>query len=393
MKDALHSICTLSRHLEEAGVPYTWLEEAAMIVQGINTPYEALEVSVQWDLFAACEKQFAQAMNSATQKTPSKASFGIRWEEQDIIISCRFNTTVRTDPYRIEMEIGGQNVYCRSLYAYLYGSDFLGHKQFIQEQLQEKQRTFTQVNEEAWNQNNYQALLARYGEPAELAGKIKANPEWRLFPFYPYMKDLKGKKVLHLLGSNGVKATAMALLGADVTVVDFSKENAAFAEELAKNANVSVRYITSDVFSLDEDMLAERFDYILMELGVLHYFITLEPLMERIKALLAEEGSYILHEFHPISTKLITSTGKKHKVTGNYFDANLTYQHVAFSKHMPDGVQEELKETVHRKWTLGEIITSVGSSGMRITILEEEPNHKIHDIGLPKTYTLVAKKS
>ena len=33
-------------------------------------------------------------------------------------------------------------------------------------------------------------------------------------------------------------------------------------------------------------------------------------------------GRFVLHEFHPISTKLITSNGKKHKVTGNYFAPN-----------------------------------------------------------------------
>ena len=135
-----------------------------------------------------------------------------------------------------------------------------------------------------------------------------------------------------------------------------------------------------------------EFDYVLMELGVLHYFITLEPLMELIKGMLAPEGRFILHEFHPISTKLITSNGKKHKVTGNYFEPELTYQNVAFSKHLPDGVQEELIQTVHRKWTIGELITSVAASGLRVEVLEEEPNHKLHDIGLPKTYTLVAEK-
>ena len=65
---------------------------------------------------------------------------------------------------------------------------------------------------------------------------------------------------------------------------------------------------------------------------------------------------------------------------------------MAFSKHLPDGVQEELIQTVHRKWTIGELITSVAASGLRVEVLEEEPNHKLHDIGLPKTYTLVAEK-
>ncbi|MBD3107032.1 class I SAM-dependent methyltransferase [Bacillus sp. AGMB 02131] len=272
----------------------------------------------------------------------------------------------------------------------MYGVDFTDYKTEIVRFLHNKQQALTAQNEQAWNQNNYQALLARYGQPKEVAEKIKQNPEWRIYPFGQYMPDLKDKKVLHLLGSNGVKATAMALLGADVTVVDFSQENAKFANELAHEAEVDIHYIVSDVFSISE--MHGEFDYVLMELGVLHYFITLEPLMHLIKDKLAVGGHFILHEFHPISTKLITSSGKKHKVTGNYFAPELTYQSVAFSKHMPDGVQEELMQTVQRKWTIGELVTSVAASGLRIHSLQEEPNHKIHDIGLPKTYTLIAEK-
>ena len=53
-----------------------------------------------------------------------------------------------------------------------------------------------------------------------------------------------------------------------------------------------------------------------MELGILHYFIDLKPLMEVVKQLLAPGGRLVLREFHPVSTKLITSRGKKHKLTG-----------------------------------------------------------------------------
>jgi hypothetical protein len=125
---------------------------------------------------------------------------------------------------------------------------------------------------------------------------------------------------------------------------------------------------------------------------VLHYFISLDPLMEKVKSLLASGGVFILHEFHPISTKLITSNGKKHKVVGNYFDPTLQESQVAFSKHMPDEDQGQLSRTIQRKWTLGEVVTSVAKAGLFLEILEEEPNHKLHDIGLPKTYTLVARK-
>lgn len=59
---------------------------------------------------------------------------------------------------------------------------------------------------------------------------------------------------------------------------------------------------------------------------------------------------------------------------------------------MPDEEQKSLSQVVQRKWTLGELITAIGQSGLMIKVLEEEPNHKVHDMGIPKTYTIVAEK-
>ncbi|PJN89189.1 SAM-dependent methyltransferase [Bacillus sp. mrc49] len=258
--------------------------------------------------------------------------------------------------------------------------------------LSAEQQGFTAENEQAWNQNNYLALVNRYGEPVEIAAKIKQNPKWRLHPFYKYIGEAKDKKITHLMGSNGVKAVALAILGASVKVVDFSRENAAFAMELASGAGVTIDYIVSDVLSLPEEHASGNQDVVLMELGVLHYLIDLQPLFAKIKEMLKPGGQFILHEFHPISTKLITSNGKKHKVAGNYFAPEIENNEVAFSKHMPDEEKGGLSKVVQRKWTIGELITAIGQSGLVIKVLEEEPNHKIHDIGIPKTYTLVAER-
>lgn len=143
---------------------------------------------------------------------------------------------------------------------------------------------------------------------------------------------------------------------------------------------------------MPKEQITGDFEIVLMELGVLHYLIDLEPLFEIVNRLLKPGGRFILHEFHPISTKLITSAGKKHKVTGNYFDPAIETHTVAFSKHMPDEDQKQLDKVAQRKWTIGELVTALGQTGLVIKVLEEEPNHKIHDIGLPKTYTLLAEK-
>ncbi|MGE7875828.1 class I SAM-dependent methyltransferase [Peribacillus muralis] len=387
-----HTITLMGGLLDEANIPYQFTGRSALFVQGVDVVVEGIDLDVQWDVFNEALTHFCAYSPTSPERSPERASFTMEVEGISITVGCRYNTTIKTDPYRLSIPVGDTVVWCRSLYSHLYDDEMKRYSAEIHAYLSAEQQGFTIENEQAWNQNNYLALVNRYGEPVEVAAKIKQNPKWRLHPFYKYIGETKDKKITHLMGSNGVKAVALAILGASVTVVDFSRENAAFANELASGASVTIDYIVSDVLSLPEEHVSGNQDLVLMELGVLHYLIDLQPLFEKIKKMLRPGGQFILHEFHPTSTKLITSTGKKHKVAGNYFAPAIENNEVAFSKHMPDEEKGGLSKVVQRKWTIGELITAIGQSGLVIKVFEEEPNHKIHDIGIPKTYTLVAER-
>ncbi|MGE8204404.1 class I SAM-dependent methyltransferase [Heyndrickxia sp. NPDC080065] len=379
--------------LENENIPYHFIDSTSLWLQGVELAHEnTVFVEIQWDALDNLYELLEPLERTELEKNETQASFQAQKDNYSVYVKCHFNTTIKTEPYRIEIIMENHPFWCVSLYKYLYYNHTFHETMSIQAHLEKEQRMVAMQNEGAWNQNNYAALLNRYGSPQEIAEKIKQNPKWRLHPFYKYLTPLKDKKVLHLMGSNGIKAVAMSLLGANVTVVDFSKENEMFAKEIASLSDIDFTYIVSDVLSLSTEKYRGHFDIVLMELGVLHYFIDLHTLMEKIHQLLCPNGRFVLHEFHPISTKLITSTGKKHKVTGNYFDSSIEKNHVAFTKHMPEEEKKELQHVLQRKWTLGEVITSVGQSELLIEVLEEEPNHKISDIGLPKTFTLVAKK-
>ncbi|MFE4239361.1 class I SAM-dependent methyltransferase [Peribacillus butanolivorans] len=388
-----HTITLIGKMLDKSNIPYQYTGQSALFVQGVEVDeHKNITIDVQWDVFNEVFELLTEFAPTQPEKNPESSSFLLEIDGVTVTVRCLFNMTIKTDPYRLSIKIGEMEIWCRSLYSYLYDEEMKKYSAEIHAYLSAEQRGFTAENEQAWNQNNYLALVNRYGKPKELASKIRQNPKWRLHPFYKYMGDVTGKKITHLMGSNGVKAVALAIIGANVKVVDFSQENATFANELAKEADVSIEYIISDVLSLSSEHVSEKQDLVLMELGVLHYLIDLQPLFEKIKMILKPGGRFILHEFHPISTKLITSNGKKHKVAGNYFAPAIENNEVAFSKHMPDEEKESLSKVVQRKWTIGELITAVGQSGLVIKVLEEEPNHKIHDIGLPKTYTLVAER-
>ncbi|MCL6459694.1 MAG: class I SAM-dependent methyltransferase, partial [Gorillibacterium sp.] len=257
-----------------------------------------------------------------------------------------------------------------------------------------------QHNQEAWNTGTYQAWLQRFGTPKEAADKIKESPEKRVGTALHHMgADVKGKKIANLLGSNGNKAVALALLGAEVTIVDFSVENQKYALELALEAGVNIRYQVSDVLELPTDKWTGEFDIVFMEFGILHYFQELLPLFKVVARLLAKEGVLVLQDFHPVSTKLLSSKGttaniRKHKVTGDYFDTSLIEMDAAFSKFSADPIGQTTSPKVYlRQWTLGEIVTAVAESELVIKRLEELPNlsSEVFDKGIPKTFTLVAK--
>lgn len=251
-------------------------------------------------------------------------------------------------------------------------------------------------NETAWNTLAYEAWIAKYGYPQAVADKIRIKPRRYLTSLLDHFGEVKGRKIANLMGSHGIKAVALALLGAQVTVFDFSSGNQKFAEELAKYAKADIRYILGNIITLPEEELSGDYDIAFAEMGIIHYFTDLVPLFQTARSLLKPGAIFILRDFHPVTTKLITSRGttakiRKHKVDGDYFDTSLIESEIAYGKYLPDG---DTQKVLLRKWNLGEIITAVARSGFMIESLTEEPNQSSEgfDKGIPKTFTLVARK-
>ncbi|MDF9841187.1 MULTISPECIES: class I SAM-dependent methyltransferase [unclassified Paenibacillus] len=259
-------------------------------------------------------------------------------------------------------------------------------------------------SEETWNEDTYAAWTSRFGKPAEAAAKLAKDPQARLFPLQPYLGEVAGKKVMNLMGSNGMKGVALGLLGAEVSIADFSEANARYAVELAEAAGVQLNYIVSDVLKLPEEVLNSSYDIVFAEMGIVHYFTDLAPFMDTVNRLLASGGRFVLRDFHPVTTKLISSKGstakvRKHKVDGDYFDTTLEEKKVSYSKYLPSAGRQPGSDVKHsvvywRRWTLGELVTAAARSGLVICELVEEPNlsSDVYDKGIPKTFTLVAEK-
>ncbi len=256
---------------------------------------------------------------------------------------------------------------------------------------------FSSGNLDAWMGDTYTAWVRRFGTPEDVVARLQKNPTTVLEPIRKHFGFVAGRKVVNIMGSCGVKALALSMLGADVTVIDFSPGNARYARELADAACLDFAFVVSDILSPDLAELSNTFDIAFAEMGIIHYFMDLNPVMAVVARFLRPKGRFILRDFHPFSTKLITSRGttakiRKHKVTGDYFDSAIEERPASYWKHLEIEGDLDPPKVKWRKWTLGEIVTAIAGSGLAIRSLDEEANPSGFDKGIPKTFTIVADK-
>jgi 2-polyprenyl-3-methyl-5-hydroxy-6-metoxy-1,4-benzoquinol methylase len=255
--------------------------------------------------------------------------------------------------------------------------------------MQEKQ---TDANRLAWNTKAYDAWINHLGTPSEQAEKLISNPNFPLRRWLKFIGEPKGLRIVNLLGSTGGKAIPLAILGAEVTIVDISEENMRYALEVARATGVKVQYINADVLNIPNEGELRNFDIVLMEFGILHYFSDLNLIFSVVTKMLKPNGRFILTDFHPFAHKLLIDEGNGIvlKEKGNYFDTELREDNIAYTSFIPENERSSLHKVLLRKWTLGEILSALASHGMYLRILEEEPNpqHK----NFPAFYTVVADK-
>jgi len=249
------------------------------------------------------------------------------------------------------------------------------------------QEKFAAANKAAWENKAYQAWVQAHGTPEELAKKLHEVHRHLLRYWLKYIGDPAGKRVLNLLGSNGRKAISLAILGADVTVVDISEQNRLYAMHTAEAAGVNVQYICSDALRIPNEEALGQFDIVLMEFGIMHYFTDLDAILSVVSRRLRSSGRYLLTDFHPFARM----TAKPNEMVPNYFDDSSHEGDVAYTQLLPEQERAGLSKVLTRSWTAGDIITAVGTAGLFIRTFEEIPSSA--DPRLPQFYTLVADKA
>ena len=245
----------------------------------------------------------------------------------------------------------------------------------------------SQTNKVAWNYRAYEFWTKGCGGPQKYAAQLRENINNNINGRYvDFFKDVSGKRILNALGSNGRKAVPLCLLGAEVTVIDISEENQKYALELAKHANVELRYELGDFTKYENENFNGYFDIAFSEGGILHYFNDLDAFFKKISRYLRVGGTLILNDFHPLRKILSSSTG----TDGDYFDDELHVFPVAYEDQFDEAERKDFPKCLLRFYRLGEIVTAVGQNQMQITELREL--QRIGNEKIPGEFTLVATR-
>tara|TARA_B100000214_G_scaffold372426_1_gene350637 strand:+ start:183 stop:968 length:786 start_codon:yes stop_codon:yes gene_type:complete len=109
--------------------------------------------------------------------------------------------------------------------------------------------------------------------------------------------DIKSKKLLHLQCHFGQDSISLARMGAKVTGVDFSDVAILEAKKIAKEIDVNINFIESNVLDL---RLNKQFDIIFSSYGVLGWLPNLQKWAKTINLHLKKGGLFLLTEFHPL---------------------------------------------------------------------------------------------
>ena len=151
---------------------------------------------------------------------------------------------------------------------------------------------------------------------------------WRwLRRHLPILGDVKDRRILNPLGSNGRKGILLSILGAKVMIIDISEENRRYALDVARAAGVDIEYIAADYGAYEDSSMEESYDIAYMEGGVLHYFGDIADMFRKTHRMLRRGGRLILDDFHPYR-KLATdfSTGV------DYFDSGFHEEPVPYAQ-------------------------------------------------------------
>lgn len=180
-------------------------------------------------------------------------------------------------------------------------------------------KDYVKMNRLHWN-----ALADRWWkERASLLQQVKNDSAYieQMEPkMAPYLRKIRGKKVIVLQFGDGFVMLACAKKGALVTGIDLSSEQVRRAEKAANECGVDVKPMEADCQNLPDSIRSSNFDLAVAECGIFIWIENLDAWMRNAHRVLKKGGRLIVSDFHPFSICTQWKEGETVTFTRSYFD-------------------------------------------------------------------------
>jgi len=224
----------------------------------------------------------------------------------------------------------------------------------------ESRLDYVQVNKKHWNiaHQRYNPERAKYLKLIKDGYPYLEKVEPKIGP---YLRRIKGKKIIVPQFGDGLLLLACAKKGALVTGVDISNEQIRLAKEGARYCGVDVVLIEADWQKLPKTVPDNSFDVVVTECGIFIWIKSLDAWMKNAYRVLRRGGRLIVSDFHPLSMCTEDKrNGESIIVTRSYFDQQPRIRH-------EKGVPPSIEFT----WKLSDVINAAIEAGFHIDHVEE----------------------
>ncbi|WP_199035704.1 class I SAM-dependent methyltransferase [Glycomyces salinus] len=191
--------------------------------------------------------------------------------------------------------------------------------------------------------------------------------------------DVTGKRLLHLQCHMGQDTLSWARRGAAKVVgLDFSEPAIKVARGLAADIGFGpdrAEFVVSDVYEAAAALPDRDYDIVYTGIGVLDWLPDIERWAATAASLVAPGGFLYLAEFHPITHVLDGDDGTR--IETDYFDDRpvVTDEPGSYVDWRAETAQNLSFERMH---TLGDIVSSLAATGLRIEFLHEHDVTMFH---------------
>jgi SAM-dependent methyltransferase len=234
-------------------------------------------------------------------------------------------------------------------------------------------RGMHRANRAAWDE-----AAERYEGWLDEAIALIASGGSNLFPVeQALIGDLHGRcrRAIHLQCAGGRDTLSLWTAGADEVVgVDFSPRMLALARRLSDAVGAPARWIEADVLDTPHELDGTA-DLVYTGRGSLMWLQDLDAWAAVLQRLLAPEGRLVIFEGHPAEWLFdVDEDGHWTATDYDYFAGPEASKGWAreYIDHLsiPDGEQSW---KYARAWTLGDVVTAIVRSGLRLEALAEHP--------------------